>query len=268
MLSVFYTLYYNLKQTPMSVDTKTITQEQNKDAVISYLLLRQFIGILGIMLPLLLTLGTYILANCNSLQPSISHYYYSIMHIVFVGVLCVMGGFLITYRGASKNRKLENRVSNLAGACALGVAICPTKFAGYINPSGCNCQFIELQLHTTTKDIPNYINSMHFGFAAVLFTCFVFFCMSIFQDPDLGEPIDDMKKRRNVIYKTCGVIIIISILCIAVLAIFPKLDFPYSTFIFETTALLPFGFSWLLKGSVNWPESKNPVLRKAVQYLR
>ena len=252
----------------MSADTKTVTNEQNPGAVISYLLLRQFIGILGIMLPLLLTAGTYILGNCNKLQPSISHYYYSIMHIVFVGVLCVMGGFLITYRGASKKRKLENRISNLAGACALGVAICPTKLNGYDNPAGSNCQFIELQLTTASKDVPNYINSMHFGFAALLFACFVFFCMYIFQDPDLGEPIDDMKRRRNGIYKTCGVLIIISILCIAFFAIFPDLDFHYSTFIFETTALVPFGFSWLLKGSVNWPESKNPVLRKAVQYLR
>lgn len=257
----------------MSADTKKITDEQQKDAVISYLLLRQLIGILGILLPLTLVLGTSIFSNCAKLQPSISHYYYSIMHIVFTGVLCVLGGFLITYRGTSKKRWVENWTSNIAGACAFGVAAFPTKINGFINPDGCNCQFIQLHLpQNTTGIVPGYINGMHFGFATVLFICFVIFCMKIFQEPDLGEPIDDKKRKRNIIYKTCGIIIIISIVCIAAIALYDHLtgrdNFPYSTFIFETTALLPFGFSWLLKGSVNWPESKNRVLRKSIQYLR
>jgi hypothetical protein len=51
-------------------------------------------------------------------------------------------------------------------------------------------------------------------------------------------------------------------------AITGKNIFPYSTILFETTALLPFGCSWLLKGSVNWVKSKNVVLKKSVQYFR
>ncbi len=241
-----------------------INNQQNADAVMSYLLLRQLIGILGILLPFTLAIGTFFIGNCSSLQPSISHYYFSIMHIVFVGTLCVLGGFLITYRGTS-SYKHENGISNFAGVCAFGVAMFPTNMKGLVNPPGCDCQFIELK--TALVD-PVYIGWIHYGFAAGLFICFVFFCMRIFQDSDLGEPIDAKKKRRNRIYKFCGYIIIASIVCIAAIAIYDRIDFPYSTFIFETTALLPFGFSWLLKGSVNWSNSKYSVLKKSISYFR
>jgi len=251
----------------MSVHSNS-NKQQNADAVMSYLLLRQLIGILGISLPFILTIGTYVIGNCSSLQPSISHYYFSIMHIVFVGTLCVLGGFLITYRGKSKY-KSENGVSNFAGVCAFGVAMFPTDMKGLVNPAGCDCQFIELKAALVE---PEYIGWIHYTFAAGLFISFVFFCMKIFQDSDLGEPIDAKKKRRNWIYKFCGYIIIASMVCIAAIAIYDRIthrnNFPYSTFIFETTALLPFGFSWLLKGSVNWGNSKYSILKKSVQYFR
>ncbi|MEO6254798.1 MAG: hypothetical protein ABIO79_15920 [Ferruginibacter sp.] len=243
---------------------RKISDQQQADAVMSFLLLRQLIGILGILLPFTLAIGSLFIGNCNELQPSISHYYYSIMHIVFVGTLCVLGGFLITYRGTSKY-KYENGVSNFAGVCAFGVAMFPTDMLGLGNPSGSGCQFIELKPALIS---PEYTGWIHYGFAAALFICFVIFCMKIFQDADLGEPVDDKKVRRNKTYKICGYIIMASIAGIAICAIWDSLDFPYSTIIFETTALLPFGFSWLLKGSVNWPGSKYKVLQKSVQYFR
>jgi hypothetical protein len=259
----------------MSADIKTITAEQQKDAVISYLLLRQLIGVLGITLPIVIVAGNYFFSGCSSLQPSISHYYYTCMHIVFTGTLCVLGGFLITYKGISKNRRLENTVSNIAGLCALGVAAFPTKFNSIINPPGGSCHFLLLNYK---DDVPGYINNMHYIFAGLLFACFAIFCFRIFQDADLGEPIDEKKKRRNKIYKLCGVIIVISIAGIGALALYDHIkcgdakdcpeSFPYSTFIFETTALLPFGFSWLLKGSVNWPHSKSKLVRRVMKPFR
>jgi nitrate reductase gamma subunit len=247
-------------------DYNNTDASQKNDAIISYLLLRQLIGILGILLPFILIAGNYLFSNCNYLQPSISHYYYSIMHIVFVGTLCVLGGFLITYRGKSR---FENRVSNCAGACAFGVAIFPTAFNGFINPADCNCQFIQLK---TAEPIPGYIGYMHYGFAALLFICFTIFCFRIFQDPDVYNPNDVKKKLRNKIYRVCGYIIVASIIAIAAIAVYDRItgkdNFPYSTFIFETTSLLPFGFSWLLKGSLNWKNSKSAILRKTVQYVR
>jgi hypothetical protein len=248
----------------MNNSTTNPASQQTNYEVISYLQLRQFIGIIGFLLPFILTGGALLFGRCSELQPSISHYYYSIMHIVFVCTLCVLGGFLITYKGKTN---FENTVSNIAGVFAFGVAIFPTAFDGF-NGGGSDCQFIQL---TTVSPIPPVIGYLHFGFAALLFGCFVIFCMRIFQESDLGI-IDQKKIRRNKIYKTCGIIIIFSIVAMAGITICRRIThqaiFPYYIFTFETTSLLAFGFSWLLKGSVNWPHAKSTVKRKAIQYFR
>jgi heme A synthase len=239
----------------------------DESAVMSYFLLRQLIGIIGILLPFILIGGASLLSNCNEFQPSISHYYYSIMHIVFVGLLCLMGGFLITYRGKIN---FENIISNIAGFCAICVAIFPTNFNGFRGVGGNNCQFICLT--TANNDmVPAYIGKIHFGFAAVLFVCFVFFCMVIFQKPDSDTQIGIKKERRNITYKICGIIIIISILCMAGITLYNGKThdiWPDYVRFFETTSLIPFGFSWLLKGSFNWPVSKYAIKRIAIQYFR
>lgn len=248
----------------MSITKKQPAPPRN-DAVISYLQLRQFIGILGLVMPVVLLLGSYLIGGCPVLEPSISHYYYSIMHVVFVGMLCMIGSFLITYKGTSKNRFLENSVSNIAGFCAFCVAIFPTRFNEFVDSA--NCRYVQLLLNTTDGDLPKWDDILHHTFASILFVSFSVFCLKIFLEPDLGY-IDEKKKRRNFLYKACGIVIIISMAAIATIAIFKKLSFQGSTFIFETTALMPFGLSWLVKGSVNWPASNSAILRKAISGLR
>lgn len=231
--------------------------------VISYLKLRQFIGLSGLSLPFLLILGSILLNRCDILLPSISHYYYSVMHIVFVGVLCILGGFLITYRGKSV---FENRTSNFAGIFALGVAIFPTS-------NGCEgyeevrCSFLRI---IDNRFICEWANYVHFGMAVLLFTCFVIFCLKIFQQSDLGI-YNEKKARRNRTYKICGYIIIASIVAIAAITLYRrmtgKLFFPKYIFVFETSSLLAFGFSWLLKGSVLWP-AEGGMKKQLVKYFR
>src|SRR5947208_219409 len=106
----------------------TSKAHETSEQIISYQQLRTFIGLIGFFLPFALVLGCYLLgAGSHSLQPSISHYYYSKMHVLFVCTLCVLGGFLITYKGKPAN-VWESRISNFAGYCALGVASFPTAF--------------------------------------------------------------------------------------------------------------------------------------------
>ncbi|MEO6734429.1 MAG: hypothetical protein ABIN01_24625 [Ferruginibacter sp.] len=255
------------KPADKSIANSPNPQQPNYE-VMSYYLLRQLIGILGIALPFILTFGAKYFGHCNEAQPSISHYYYSITHIVFVGVLCVLGGFLITYRGKTK---FENYTSNLAGAFAFGVAIFPTNFNGFVGEGGTSCQFIKLT--TSNNDIvPAYIGRLHFGLAALLFICFVIFCLKIFQELDDISQAGYKKQRRNRVYKICGYAIMASIVCIAGITFYNdktgKDIWPNYIYWFETTSLLPFGISWLLKGSVNWPHSTNSIKRKVIQYLR
>ena len=63
--------------------------------IIDVMLLRQAIGVLGVALPFLLWFGG--LAARVALQPSISRYYHTQMHDVFVGVLCAIGLGLFDY---------------------------------------------------------------------------------------------------------------------------------------------------------------------------
>jgi hypothetical protein len=238
------------------------TKKNDNDFIISYLILRQLIGILGLCLPFGLLLGNKLLGSDVWFQPSISHFYYSYMHIAFVGVLCVLGGFLITYKGKST---LENRVSNFSGAFSFGVAMFPTAFEGFIGQD---------YLNPTVWH--GWFNYIHFGSAGLLFACFAFFCLKIFQESDAGQTeghFDEKKKFRNKIYKTCGWGIVTSIVMIGVCTIYESkfganMFTTYSTFIFETTALLFFGNSWLLKGSVNWKNTDSVILKKIVDPVR
>ena len=243
---------------------KQTTNDGNNDEIISFSKLRAFIGITGIALPVLAVLGCFFKgAQEASFQISISHYYYSKMHIVFTGVLCVLGGFLITYQG--KNH-WESRLSNLAGFCAFGIAACPTEFSGFIpNQNYDNIYLLICDVVTAGW------GKIHFAFAGLLFACFVVFCLYFFQKPDNpNQDMNDVKfKRRRMIYTTCGWAIVISIVLIAVFAIWPSLKqgiLKYSTFIFEATSLWAFGTAWLVKGSKSMKHV--PVLKKIVEPIR
>ena len=69
-----------------------------KSLVFSYLTLRKTIGILGTSFPFVLYLGALIIFR-TGIQSSISSYYHTGMGDVFVGTLCVIGFFLLSYKG-------------------------------------------------------------------------------------------------------------------------------------------------------------------------
>jgi hypothetical protein len=212
---------------------------ENSDFVISYLNLRKAVGILGIALPVVL-ISVYPLLNkgCR-LPPSISHYYYTNMGTFFTGTLCAVAMFLFSYKGPERKDEIA---STIAAACAVGVAFCP------INPSkfftACSKVFLEANAVR---------NAFHYGFAALLFLTLAYFSLFLFTKTSDPTPTPQ-KFIRNKIYISCGCIILISLIAIAVLTIMDKQraisaeNMNIYTFIFETIALFAFGFSWLVKG--------------------
>lgn len=237
-----------------------------KEEIISYQKLRTFIGIIGVSLPFAVVLGCYFFGGAEySWQPSISHYYYSKMHIVFVCTLCVLGGFLITYKGKPDN-PWESRVSNFAGYCVFSVAAFPTTFHGFRPPANGTNQYLHL-----TKDVTVGMGSIHFLSAGLLFGCFILFCWVFFQKPDeqyTGEELEKFKRRKR-FYKICGWGILLSILGLFGFYLYCKSHpdpWPFSTFWFETTSLLFFGSAWLVKGSVFWKHY--PILSWIVKPIR
>ena len=91
----------------------------------SWLAQRLVVGLLGLAMPALLILGdVVVLAGGPSTRESLSAYYHSGMRDAFVGILCVLGVFLVTYR--VHERGPENWLTTAAGLGAVGAAVFPT----------------------------------------------------------------------------------------------------------------------------------------------
>jgi len=222
--------------------------------LISYLTLRKIIGILGIAFPILLILGSVALFGCQEVQGSISAYYHTDMRNLFVGVLCAIGLFLLTYTGYDST---DATAGNIACLFALGVALCPTGYDGPIN----TC---IAELHPE-----GIVSTIHFISAAGLFLTLSYFSLCRFtktsQKPEKCWKRLQIKNHenrptgrkliRNRIYVACGLIMIGCILLIGIYQLLSDTSFGEvlsklkPVFWLETLALWAFGFSWLTKGN-------------------
>ena len=193
--------------------------------IISYLTLRRLIGLAGIALPILLAVGYIIKGDNVEILNSISDYYHSEVRDLFVGVLFVLGFFLLSYKGYEKK---DSIVANLGCLFSLGVALSP-------------CQ----------SEI-GFVRTMHFICAILLFGVFIYFCLVLF-------PKGKEMFHRNKLYRICGWGIVVCLVLIALSYKFlsgeqrGRLN---PVFWLESIALWLFGLSWLIKGRVFWKEAQ------------
>ncbi|MCW2718877.1 MAG: hypothetical protein JWR81_2699 [Pseudonocardia sp.] len=195
--------------------------------VLSYLGLRKAVGIIGITLPFVLLVGK-LLVDGAGLPGSISAYYYTGMRNVLVGALFAIAVFLISYRYGPQ----DNRAGTLAGVMAIGVALFPTSPA---NPTA--------QQQT--------IGIVHLVCAGVFFLTLAYFSYFLFTRTDPARPPTRRKLQRNVVYRVCGVLIVV---CLVLAVLSDNLlgralvDALNPVFWLESVAIVAFGVSWLVKG--------------------
>jgi hypothetical protein len=197
--------------------------------LISYLSLRKAIGIIGFALPFVLAFGKFLLQG-PGIQRSISSYYHTDMRNVFVGSLCAIGVFLMSYRGYESKDEIAGR---LASIFAIGVALVPT------SPD------------TGGSSLEKLIGGLHLSFAGLLFLTFAYFSLVLFTKTDLGKTPTPRKLKRNMVYRFCGYTIVACIFLIAFVAIpaVKKLvEWLSPVFWLEAVAVVAFGVSWLVKG--------------------
>jgi len=102
--------------------------EQTAEGILylkSWLLIRLVVGLLGILMPVMLIVGDRLLFPGGPVpRRSLSAYYHSGMHDVFVATLCIIGVFLVTYMALHWNP--DNAITIGAGVAAICVAFFPT----------------------------------------------------------------------------------------------------------------------------------------------
>ena len=210
----------------------------SENDILTFRRIRKAIGWLAISLPVSLILLPLIPFFKTSIQNSISYYYYTNLREVFTGVLCAVSLFLIRYKGFADPKfwKNDNKMTNLAGIMAMGIALVPT------NPNSCS-----EKIYTIIPFCINFLGVLHYLFATVFFVILAIISYVIFtigQKKNKNIPLSPL--NENNIYKICGIAIIVFAGMIPVCDLLNF--FPKATLILEALALTAFGTSWLVKG--------------------
>ena len=199
--------------------------------VFSYLELRKTIGLLGIAFPFVLLLGALILFQ-TGIQSSISSYYHTGMRDVFVGTLCVIGFFMLSYKG-------YERSDDIAGDLCCVFAVCAALFP--TTPDGAAASGARL------------IGYVHLAFSALFFLTLIYFSLFLFTKTDPNKSPTRRKLKRNKVYKASGCTMGICILLIIITSFLPGTMASFFetyklVYWLEAIAILAFGISWFTKG--------------------
>lgn len=204
---------------------------------LSYLRLRRLIGICGLALPIFSSIVI------GDILPSISHYYYSNANILFVGILSILGVFLISYKGYDPEEELisDNIVTTIGGIAILLVVIIPGKYVWTDFPTSWNYSTDCPTFYCT--DVDSVFRIVHFISAGVFFLAMSW--LSIFNFTKGSNA------KANKVFRICGIGIFAILLITLLVELILKLKTSeYFIFIVECIMLLLFAVSWLVKGKV------------------
>ena len=199
--------------------------------------LRCILGWLGMLLPLIVL--TLSLIFGYGLPDSISATYYLAPCITpFMIILGAAGLFLICYNGYDKH---DDSICTLAGSFALGICLfsCTTK--GLI---GRWPWLANLTRVGTFQIIPVISGVLHNICAVGFFLLLAYNSMFLFTKS--SGNMTENKKKRNVIFRVCGIGMAVAFLAIIPISIF---EWWGGTWLVEAIALIFFGISWLTKAN-------------------
>ena len=212
-----------------------IAQDAAGDSALAgaYVFLQKLVGGIAVLLPFVVVIGDFALGG-DELRSSISAYYYSPMGNVFVGALCALGVFFLSYQHKPlPGYELDNRLSYGASAAAIGVALFPTA---------------EHQAKAWSGEW--YVSTAHLLCACTLFILLAIFSLKLFTKTDRGRALSEAKRKRNTVFRVCGWTIVASIVLVALSNLVQPPDSLRSLLWLETIGVVAFGISWLVKSGV------------------
>lgn len=188
---------------------------------INTLRLRALIGWLGMLLPWI------VVALIGYFPESISATWYTNACTVFMIILGSAAFLLISYKGYELVDDITLTCSGIAG---LGICLFPCSIPS--SPEMIGTFMIDSQVS----------NIIHFVSAIVFFGLLSY--NSIFLFTKSSGDMTENKKKRNIIYRICGIGMIASFLVLLI----PY--FPIQVWLVETIALFFFGVSFLTKADI------------------
>lgn len=209
-----------------------MVSNQNNSLAVSYITLRQVIGALGLLLPLVCIVGGLTFAQFG-VQASISAYYHTNMRDFFVGLMVCVGLFMFTYGGYEL---LDRIISLIVAVTALGIAFFP-----------CYHSMEPVGIFNVGSNVANIVHSMS---AITFFTLLAYNSFFLFTKTGSSIPTPE-KLKRNIIYRVCGIVIVAAEVIAGLCILFMSTEMETNTkaiLISETIMLLAFGVSWLTKG--------------------
>lgn len=204
--------------------------------------LRCIIGWLGILLPWIVLILSSIWGYDDPyiIPDSISATYYIDSCITpFMIILGSAGLLLFSYKGYGK---IDDIICTITGFFALGICLFSCSIEGlnevWSELSGLN--------YVGTFQLPYKISGILHNICAISFFSLLAF-NSLFLFTKTSGEMTENKKKRNIIYKVCGIGMIVSLIAIIPIMVF---EWWGGTWIAETIALAFFGISWLTKADI------------------
>lgn len=197
--------------------------------------IRNTIGFLGMLLPWIALLGTFLASKHIDLtitfwkELSISATYY--VTPALTGILTTAAVVLICYYGYGPKDDIP---TTAAGVFGLMIVLFP-----------CSCELSAgkivgfFQLQAETSHIIHCISAVCFFLLLSYISLFLF--TKSYPDKERTK----QKIKRDTIYRICGIGMLAALVFIPL-----PIDFPAKIFIVEAIALTFFGISWLVKGQV------------------
>ena len=212
-------------------------------------ILRVFIGLAGLALPLVLYATLFITDHFIGTLPSISHYFFTKANPFFSLILGYVAITLIIYKGYDQT---DDTISLIAGIAALVVIIFPTANL-YSLENGIYRPYTIAQLPDSSwRPVLHLVATGIFLLCLAIMAAFQFTQTATLHGVPV-KPITADKRKRNMFYRTSASIILLCMVLIVLGSngILISANYYIShqlTFWFESVAVWAFALSWLVKG--------------------